>query len=83
MAWDAAGLPVIRGKKGDLCRSPNANRGRDFGAAGAVLGYFVDPRWIALSGFVGAGLIFRWSYRHLPDDQCHLQNALESSSETK
>ncbi len=26
--------------------------------AGAVLGYFVDPRWIALSGFVGAGLIF-------------------------
>jgi hypothetical protein len=25
---------------------------------GALLGYFVNPAWIALSGFVGAGLIF-------------------------
>jgi hypothetical protein len=25
---------------------------------GAALGYFVDPRWVGLSAFVGAGLVF-------------------------
>jgi len=57
-AWEAAGLPLKRGAKMmSLERQVRIAAGA-LVFAGALLGYFVDPAWIALSGFVGAGLVF-------------------------
>ena len=57
-AWEAAGLPLERGRKTmSLERQVRIAAGA-LALTGAVLGYFVSPAWIALSGFVGAGLIF-------------------------
>lgn len=57
-AWNAAGLPVVRGKKSvSLERQVRIAAGA-LVLTGAVLGYFVNPAWIGLSGFVGAGLMF-------------------------
>jgi rhodanese-related sulfurtransferase len=57
-AWDAAGLPLKRGKAVmSLERQVRIVAGA-LVFAGAALGYFVNPAWIALSGFVGAGLVF-------------------------
>lgn len=57
-AWEAAGLPLNRGRKGiSLERQVRIAAGA-LVFLGAVLGYFIDPMWIALSGFVGAGLVF-------------------------
>jgi rhodanese-related sulfurtransferase len=57
-AWDSAGLPVVRGKKTiSLERQVRIAAGA-LVFIGAFLGYFVHPTWIALSAFVGAGLIF-------------------------
>ncbi len=57
-AWEAAGLPLTRGAKTiSLERQVRIAAGA-LVFAGAVLGYFVNPAWIALSGFVGAGLVF-------------------------
>jgi len=58
MAWDQASLPVVRGKK---CISLERQVRIAAGAmalTGAVLSALVHPYWIALSGFVGAGLMF-------------------------
>ncbi len=56
-AWEAAGLPVVRGK-GMI----SIERQVRIGAGSMVLlGLFlglVDPRWYLLSGFIGAGLVF-------------------------
>ena len=56
-AWEAAGLPVVRGK-GMI----SIERQVRIGAGSMVLlGLFlglVDPRWHLLSGFVGTGLVF-------------------------
>jgi rhodanese-related sulfurtransferase len=58
MAWDSAGLPVVRGKKTiSLERQVRIAAGA-LVLLGAVLGYFVHPAFIALSAFIGAGLIF-------------------------
>lgn len=58
LAWEAAGLPLNRGAKTmSLERQVRIAAGA-LGFTGAVLGYFVHPAWIALSGFVGAGLVF-------------------------
>lgn len=58
MAWDQAGLPVVRGQKTiSLERQVRIAAGA-MGLTGAVLGAFVSPYWIGLSGFVGAGLMF-------------------------
>ncbi|HBJ38564.1 MAG TPA: sulfurtransferase, partial [Planctomycetaceae bacterium] len=57
-AWDAAGLPVSRGKKAiSLDRQVRIAAG-SLVFAGAALGYFVHPYFIGLSAFVGAGLVF-------------------------
>jgi len=57
-AWEAAGLPLERGRKiMSLERQVRIAAGT-LVLTGAVLGYFVNPAWIALPGFVGAGLIF-------------------------
>lgn len=57
-AWEQAGLPVVRGKKAvSLERQVRI-------AAGALvvlftlLGAFVSPYFLILSGFIGAGLVF-------------------------
>jgi rhodanese-related sulfurtransferase len=53
-----AGLPVVRGQKGmSLERQVRIVAGT-LVFTGAALGYFVDPRWVGLSAFVGAGLVF-------------------------
>jgi len=57
-AWDSAGLPVVRGKKTiSLERQVRIAAGA-LVFIGSVLGYFVNPVWLALSAFVGAGLVF-------------------------
>jgi rhodanese-related sulfurtransferase len=57
-AWDNAGLPVVRGKKTiSLERQVRIAAGA-LVFIGATLGYFVNPSWIILSAFVGAGLVF-------------------------
>jgi rhodanese-related sulfurtransferase len=57
-AWVQAALPVERGPKAmSLERQVRIAAGL-LVLAGALLGYFVHPFWIALSAFVGAGLIF-------------------------
>lgn len=57
-AWTAAGLPVERGQGViSLERQVRIAAGA-LALTGAVLGYWVHPAWIALSGFVGAGLMF-------------------------
>lgn len=58
LAWDQAGLPVIRGKKAiSLERQVRIVAGFMV-LVGATLGFFVNPYWFALAAFVGAGLIF-------------------------
>jgi rhodanese-related sulfurtransferase len=57
-AWDSAGLPVVRGQKTiSLERQVRIAAGA-LVFIGSLLGYFVNPAWIALSAFVGAGLMF-------------------------
>ncbi len=57
MAWDQAGYPVVRGKKAiSLERQVRISAGFMV-LAGSVLS-FVNPYWVGLSGFVGAGLMF-------------------------
>ena len=56
-AWEQAGLPVARGRKAiSLERQVRIAAGL-LVVTGAALGYFVDPLWIGLSAFVGAGLV--------------------------
>jgi rhodanese-related sulfurtransferase len=57
-AWEAAGLPLNRGQKTmSLERQVRIAAGA-LVLLGALLAFFVNPAWIALSGFVGAGLVF-------------------------
>jgi rhodanese-related sulfurtransferase len=58
LAWDAAGLPVIRGKKTiSLERQVRIVAGF-LVLVGAVLAIAVHPYFAALPAFVGAGLMF-------------------------
>ena len=59
MAWAEAGLPVDRGpsKVMSLERQVRIAAGAIV-VMGALLAHFVDPAFIWLSGFVGAGLMF-------------------------
>jgi len=57
-AWEEAGLEVTRGKKAmSLERQVRIAAGL-FVLTGVVLSVLVNPWWIALSAFVGAGLVF-------------------------
>lgn len=57
-AWEAAGLPLVHGRKTiSLDRQVRIAAGT-LVLVGSTLGYFVNPAWIALSAFVGAGLVF-------------------------
>lgn len=58
LACEAAGVPVVRGKKTiSLERQVRIAAGA-LVLTGAVLALVVHPYWAALSAFVGAGLIF-------------------------
>lgn len=58
LAWDQAGLPVVRGQKAiSLERQVRIAAGL-LVLLGSGLGAFVSPYWIGLSAFVGAGLTF-------------------------
>jgi rhodanese-related sulfurtransferase len=57
-AWQAAGLPVVRGQKAmSLERQVRVAAGAMV-VAGVVLGTWVHPAWYGLSAFVGGGLVF-------------------------
>ncbi len=57
-AWESAGRPVNRGRAMmSLERQVRITAG-SLVFVGAVLGFFVNPMWSLLSGFVGAGLVF-------------------------
>ena len=57
-AWHAAGLPVLEGKKVmSLERQVRIAAGL-LVVVGAAVGQFVHPGGIALSAFIGAGLVF-------------------------
>jgi rhodanese-related sulfurtransferase len=57
-AWDLAGLPVVRGKKAMSLERQVRIAAGTLVLTGAVFSQLFNPWWIALSGFVGAGLIF-------------------------
>ena len=58
LACVEAGLPVVRGKKAiSLERQVRIAAGL-LVVTGSALGYFVNPYWIGLAAFVGAGLAF-------------------------
>jgi rhodanese-related sulfurtransferase len=57
-AWDAAGLPVVRGKAVmSMERQVRITAGL-LVFVGTFLGYFVHPYWLGLPAFVGAGLVY-------------------------
>ena len=58
-AWEAAGLPVNRTDRKvlPLDRQVQLTVGPLI-LLGVILGWQVDPRWLILSGFIGAGLTF-------------------------
>lgn len=58
-AWRAAGLPVVENRRVPISvmRQVQITAG-SMVVAGTVLGAFVSPWFLVLSGFVGAGLVF-------------------------
>jgi rhodanese-related sulfurtransferase len=57
-AWEAAGLPLQRGRKTMSLERQVRIAAGFLVFTGAVLGFFADPAGMALSAFVGAGLMF-------------------------
>ena len=57
-AWDAAGLPVVRGKKAISLERQVRIAAGSLVLIGSALGFFVHPYFIGLAAFVGAGLVF-------------------------
>lgn len=57
-AWVDAGLPVVRGKKAVSLERQVRIAAGTLVLLGAALGWFVDPAFVGLSAFVGAGLVF-------------------------
>lgn len=58
LAWEQAGLPVIRGRKAISLERQVRIAAGTLVLVGSVLGAFVHPYWIGLAAFVGAGLVF-------------------------
>lgn len=58
LAWDAAGLPVVRGRR---AIPPEGQVRIAVGVIvlfSSLLAVVVHPYWLALSAFMGAGLVF-------------------------
>lgn len=58
LACEAAGLPVVRGKKAISLERQVRIAAGSLVVIGSALGLFVHPYFIALAAFVGAGLVF-------------------------
>ncbi len=58
VAWEEAGLSVVRGKKAISLERQVRIAAGFLVMLGAVLGFFLHPYFIGLSAFVGAGLTF-------------------------
>jgi rhodanese-related sulfurtransferase len=52
------GLPVVRGKKAISLERQVRIAAGSLVVTGAALAWFVNPAWVGLSAFVGAGLVF-------------------------
>jgi rhodanese-related sulfurtransferase len=57
-AWADCGLPVIRGKKAVSLERQVRIAAGSLVLLGAGLGWLVDPAFIGISAFIGAGLVF-------------------------
>jgi rhodanese-related sulfurtransferase len=57
-AWDRAGLPVVRGRKAMSLERQVRIAAGSIVLVGAALAWFVDPAWVGLTAFIGAGLVF-------------------------
>jgi rhodanese-related sulfurtransferase len=58
LAWEEAGLPVVRGKKAISLERQVRIAAGSLVLLGAILGGLVHPAFVSLSVFVGAGLVF-------------------------
>jgi rhodanese-related sulfurtransferase len=58
VAWAECGLPVVRGKKAVSLERQVRIAAGSLVLLGVLLGWLVHPAFLALSGFVGAGLVF-------------------------
>jgi rhodanese-related sulfurtransferase len=58
LAWERAGLPVVRGKKTMSLERQVRIAAGSLVMFGTALGAFVHPAFLGLPAFVGAGLIF-------------------------
>ncbi len=58
LACIEAGLPVVRGKKAIALERQVRIAAGSLVLVGALLGWFVDPGFIGISAFIGAGLLF-------------------------
>lgn len=58
LAWEAASLPVERGRKTISLERQVRIAAGFLALTGSLLGFFVHPYWFGLSAFVGAGLMF-------------------------
>jgi len=58
LAWDAAGLPVVRGQKAMSLERQVRIAAGSLVLLGVALGFLVHPVLFGLSAFVGAGLVF-------------------------
>lgn len=57
-AWDAAGLPVVRGKKVMSLERQVRIAAGSLVLLGVILGFGVSQYFFGLSAFIGAGLVF-------------------------
>ncbi len=58
LAWEKAGLPVVRGKRAVSLERQVRIAAGSLVLFGSLLGAFVHPAFIGIAAFVGAGLIF-------------------------
>ncbi|MFO0946496.1 MAG: rhodanese-like domain-containing protein [Planctomycetota bacterium] len=58
VAWEQAGLPVVRGKKTISLERQVRIAAGSLVLVGSLIGVFVTPYGIGLAAFVGAGLVF-------------------------
>ena len=58
LACEAAGLPLVRGRKAISLERQVRIAAGTLVLAGLGLGFAVHPGWLGLSAFVGAGLVF-------------------------
>jgi rhodanese-related sulfurtransferase len=58
LAWEQAGLPVVRGKKTISLERQVRIAAGSLVLVGALLAWFVHPAFVGLSAFIGAGLVF-------------------------